>query len=196
MQMFLTSDVIYSERVIPADRGRRCATPTSAPSGSSDQFLPGLEWLEPDTVADALGQQLSAGGRGDSGREPAPGLHGTGIDSVAGRRPDARPRRGRTGSPTAPDTEFTVNFTNQGENDEVDIDVDPQDRGRPEADPRHQERRRRSPPARQATATLGLDSPPPFDTAGDHLASRSRRCPGEEKTDNNKAEYDALFSQQ
>ena len=47
----------------------------------------------------------------------------------------------------------------------------------------------------QATATLGLDSPPPFDTAVT-ISVEVKAVPGEQKTDNNKAEYDALFSQQ
>ncbi len=97
------------------------------------QFFPGVQWLDETTVADALGAQLSSGGNGSgSGREPAPGLHGTGIDSVQvgdlTLQPDAANRIAY-----GPDTEFTVNFTNQGENDEVDVRVVAADRGRPQA---------------------------------------------------------------
>jgi hypothetical protein len=44
-------------------------------------------------------------------------------------------------------------------------------------------------------ATLSLDSPPPFDTPVD-ISVEVKAVPGEEKKDNNKAEYSALFSQQ
>ena len=49
--------------------------------------------------------------------------------------------------------------------------------GGAEADPRHQDRARRSPPAPQATATLGLDSPAAVRHAGDHLG-RGQAGPG------------------
>ena len=45
-----------------------------------------------------------------------------------------------------------------------------------------------------ATATLGLDTPPPLDTPVE-ITVRVQPVPGEEKTDNNEATYDALFSQ-
>jgi len=157
------------------------------------QFLPGIEWLQPATVADALGQQLSAGGSGNSGREPAPGLHGTGIDSV-----EVGDQTLDAGSANriayGPDTEFNVNFTNQGENDEVDIDVILKIEGGPK--PIRVTKNVPSVAAgAQATATLGLDSPPPFDTAVT-ISVEVKAVPGEQKTDNNKADYDALFSQQ
>ena len=123
MQVFLASDVVYTLARAAADRGgaaRRRHRRPAARSGS--QFLPGIEWLDPSVVADALGQQLSARRRRQRPRaraRPARHRHRLG----AGRRPDADAGRGRTGSPTAPDTEFTVNFTNQGENDEVDVQV-------------------------------------------------------------------------
>ena len=122
MQMFLTSDVIYSERVIPLIENTLRDADVGAQRLQQSQFLPGIEWLQPATVADALGQQLSAGGSGSSGREPAPGLHGTGIDSVE-VGDQALDANSANRIAYGPDTEFNVNFTNQGENDEVDIDV-------------------------------------------------------------------------
>ena len=69
-----------------------------------------------------LDQQLTSGG--DGGGEPTgPGLHGSGLDSTNYGDVDAPARRQRTGSRTSPAPAFTVNFTNQGENDEFDIKV-------------------------------------------------------------------------
>ena len=46
-----------------------------------------------------------------------------------------------------------------------------------------------------ASATLGLDTPPPLDTPVE-ITVEVKAVPGEEKTDNNKSTYDALFSQE
>ena len=122
MQLFLSSDVIYTlaraaaDRVDAARRRRRRpaapARPRScrASSGSTRASSP------------TRSASSSPPGGGTNGREPAPGLHGTGIDSVqVGDQtltPDAANRIAY-----GADTEFTVNFTNQGENDEIDIVV-------------------------------------------------------------------------
>ena len=189
MSMFLSSDVIYTSRVLPlidaalrkADVGSQRLQPTA--------FLPGVQWLDANVVADALGQQLSSGS-GTNGREPAPGLHGTGIDSVqVGDQtltPDAANRIAY-----GADTEFTVNFTNQGENDEVDIDVVLRIEGGPE--PLRVQKTVASVPAgTAASATLGLNTAPPLDTPVT-ITVQVKPVPGEEKKDNNTTEYDAAF---
>jgi hypothetical protein len=193
MAMFLTSDVIYTDRVYPMIETELKDADVGAQRLQRTQFLPGWQWLDPNTVADALGQQLSADAADGTGREPAPGLHGTGIDSVqVGDQtldPDA-PNRIAYGA----DTEFTVNFTNQGENDEVDIDVVLRIEGGQE--PIRVTRNVASLAAGESTAaTLSLDSPPPFDAATT-ISVEVKAVPGEEKKDNNKVEYDALFTQQ
>jgi hypothetical protein len=193
MSLFLTSDVIYSERVYPIISEELREADVGAQQLQRTRFFPGWQWLDPNTVADALGQQLSADAADGSGREPAPGLHGTGIDSVqVGDQtldPDA-PNRIAYG----PDTEFTVNFTNQGEHDEVDIDVVLRIEGGDK--PIRVTKNVASVAAgAAASATLSLDSPPPFDTPVD-ITVEVKAVPGEEKKDNNKAEYSALFSQQ
>jgi hypothetical protein len=193
MALFLSSDVVYGERVYPVISEELRKADVGAQQLQRTQFLPGWQWLDPNTVADALGQQLSADAATGSGREPAPGLHGTGIDSVqVGDQtldPDA-PNRIAYGA----DTEFTVNFTNQGENDEVDIDVVLRIDGGSE--PIRVTKNVASVAAgAAASATLSLDSPPPFDTPVD-ITVEVKAVPGEEKTDNNKAEYSALFSQE
>ena len=193
MSLFLTSDVIYGQRVYPMISDELRKADVGAQRLQRTQFLPGWQWLDPNTVADALGQQLSADAAEGTGREPAPGLHGTGIDSVqVGDQtldPDA-PNRIAYG----PDTEFTVNFTNQGENDEVDIDVVL----RIDGGSKPIRVTKNVPSVAQgqaATATLSLDSPPPFDAPVD-ITVEVKAVPGEQKKDNNKAEYSALFSQQ
>jgi hypothetical protein len=193
MSLFLSSDVIYTERVYPVIAEELRQADVGAQQLQRTQFLPGWQWLDPNTVADALGQQLSADAADGTGRDPAPGLHGTGIDSVL--------VGDQTLDPSAPnriaygaDTEFTVNFTNQGEHDEVDIDVVLRIDGGQE--PIRVTRNIASLAAGEtAAATLSLDSPPPFDTPVDIIVE-VKAVPGEEKKDNNRAEYSALFSQE
>jgi hypothetical protein len=188
MSMFLSSDVIYSARVLPLIEAALRDADVGSQQLQRTAFLPGIEWLQPTVIADALGQQLSAGGA--SGRQPAPGLHGTGIDSVqVGDQtltPDAANRIAY-----GADTEFTVNFTNQGENDETDVDVVLKIEGGPE--PLRVTKNVASVPAGEAaSATLGLDTAPPLDTPVT-ITVQVKPVPGEEKKDNNTTEYDAAF---
>ena len=190
MEMFLGSDVIYTSRVLPLIETTLREADVGAQQLQQTQFLPGIQWLDPAVVADALGQQLSSGGGGGNGREPAPGLHGTGIDSVQvgdlTLTPDAANRIAY-----GADTEFTVNFTNQGEHDETDIVVVLRIEGGPE--PLQVKKTVASVPAgAAAAATLGLDTPPPLDTPVT-IKVQVRPVPGEEKNDNNSVEYDAAF---
>jgi hypothetical protein len=190
MQMFLSSDVIYTSRVYPLIESTLREADVGAQQLQETQFMPGIEWLDPNVVADALGQQLSSGGGGTDGREPAPGLHGTGIDSVqVGEQtlePDAANRIAY-----GADTEFTVNFTNQGEHDEVDVVVVMRIDGGPE--PLRVQKSVASVAAgTAASATLGLDREPPLDTPVT-ITVQVKPVPGEEKKDNNIAEYDAAF---
>ena len=79
-----------------------------------------------------------------------------------------------------PDTEFTVNFTNQGENDEADMRVVLRIEGGPE--PLRVQRTVASVAAgASASATLGLDTAPPLDTPVT-IAVEVKPVPGEEKT--------------
>ena len=121
MQMFLTSDVLYQSRTSPLIKDALNEAEIGGQQIATSRFLPGIEWLSEQTVAAQLGQQISAGDTADRG-EPAPGLHGTGIESVAigdtALQPDA-PNRVAAGA----DTPIVVKFTNQGENDEFDVKV-------------------------------------------------------------------------
>jgi len=188
MSLFLSSDVIYTSRVLPLIESTLREADVGSQQLQQTAFLPGIEWLDPSVVADALGQQLSTGGT--NGREPAPGLHGTGIDSVqVGDQtltPDAANRIAY-----GADTEFTVNFTNQGENDEVDIQVVLKIEGGPKP-VRVQKSVASVPAGTAASATLGLGSAPPLDTPVT-ITVDVKAVPGEEKKDNNTAEFDAAF---
>jgi hypothetical protein len=192
MQLFLSSDTIYASRVYPLIESTLADADVGAQQLQESQFMAGRQWLDPAVVADALGQQLSSGGGGNGG-EPAPGLHGTGIDSVSVGDTTLEPDTANRIT-YGPDTEFNVAFTNQGENDEVDIDVILRIEGGPEPI-RVTDNIASLAVGEQATASFALETPPPFDTPVT-ISVEVKPVPGEEKRDNNSAEYDALFSQQ
>jgi hypothetical protein len=195
MQLFLASDVIYASRVLPFIR-TELQDADVVQRVQESRFFPGVQWLDEATVADALGQQLTTGGgNGAGGREPAPGLHGTGIDSVQVGDLTLDSTAGTANRiPYGPDTEFTVNFTNQGENDEVDIDVVLRIEGGPKA-LRVQKTVPSVAAGAAASATLSLSEDPPLDTPVT-ITVQVKPVPGEEKKDNNTAEYDAAFLQE
>ena len=190
MQAFLASDVLYQARVAPLIKARS-TTPRSAGSGSRPA-LPARAstWLSPGLRAAQLEHELTAAAAAQA-RRAAPGLHGTGLERVRSAttplQPDA-PNR----IPSATDTAFNVAFTNQGENDEFDVQVRAVDRGRRQAD--HGSRTVDTDRARAtAEASIPLGAAPP---TGDAVTVKVEvaKVPGEEKTDNNTAEYNVLFT--
>ena len=153
MQTFLASDVLYQARTAPLIKRALDESEIGGQRIASSRFLPGIEWLSEQTIAAQLDQQLTGGG--EKTGEPAPGLHGTGLDSVSvgdtALQPDA-PNR----VPVTDDLAFVVRFTNQGENDEFDVKVTVVDRGRRQADQGLAARSTRSPRGQTAEASIPL----------------------------------------
>jgi hypothetical protein len=117
MQAFLASDVIYSQRAIPAlrtayaDRDLEERFPTS-------QSLPDLGWLEPQTIETRLSRI------GSADRSATPGIHGTGLQGVTTK--PAGTALSETGVNRIAATEnltFDVEVQNQGESEETDVSV-------------------------------------------------------------------------
>jgi hypothetical protein len=190
MQMFMASDVLYTARTRPLIERALDDAEIGGQRIAATRFLPGIEWLSEQTVASTLGQQLS-GGNTPRG-EPAPGLHGTGLEGVSigdtTLQPDA-PNRVAAGA----DTPIVVKFTNQGENDEFDVKVSLSIEG---GDKPIKASRTVDTVARGQTAeaSLTLGKAPPVGTAVTVKVTVAK-VPGEEKTDNNTSEYDVLFTE-
>jgi hypothetical protein len=192
-QVFLASDVGWRTRVVPfiqpvlreEDIGDEV---------TASQFVPDIEWLQPDVVAEQLGQQLSPGAGRDAGEPTGPGLHGTNIDSVAYGDVTLQP-----GTPNTlaydPETTFAVAFTNGGDNDEFDVKVTlrviPGGGGDPIT---LTDTIDAIAPKASAVANLALEDPPPLGTAVT-IRVQVQPVPGEEKTDNNRADYQAIFEE-
>jgi hypothetical protein len=191
METFLASDVAWDTRVIPFITNALDESEIGGQEISRSQFLADLDWLQPQTIAQVLDQQLTSGG--DGGGEPTgPGLHGSGLDST--NYGDVTLQPGISNQLTyEPGTGFTVNFTNQGENDEFDIKVTLRIQAEGEDPITTSETIPKVAAGQSATAELPLEGTPPLDTAVT-IRVNVARVPGEEKVDNNRSEYPALFT--
>ena len=191
MQALLASDVVYSQRVQPLIAEALSDKDIGGQNIPSSKFLQSIAWLDPDTVADRLGAEAADTG-GGSNRTPAPGLHGHGLTSVAVGNLTLQPGEVNNRIPAGSNITFTVTFQNQGENQEQDVPVTitVEGSGKPIT------RRKRVPLTRageSATASIALQTAPPI---GEPVTIEVvvGKVPGEEKTDNNRQSYTALFT--
>jgi hypothetical protein len=120
MEMFLASDVIYSQRVAPLIEQALKSGGITSQTVASTQFVPNLGWLDPSIVQERITGQASSSSQG----AVAPGHHGHVLKgvSVGTTALEAEPaiNRVKTGSnPT-----FTVQIENDGEFTETDVKVD------------------------------------------------------------------------
>jgi hypothetical protein len=189
MSAFLASDVIYDARVVPLIKNGLKEGDAGDQPVAASQFLPGVEWLSESYIADKLGAQAPAGGGGTKG-QPAPGLHGTGLQGVSAGDVTLQP-----GSPNripASTRAFAVRFTNQGENDETDVKVTLTIEGGSKPI-KAQRTVNLVQKGQTATANLEIDTAPPVGVPVT-ITAEVKAVPGEKKTDNNKGEYQALFT--
>jgi hypothetical protein len=191
MQVFLASDVIYASRVVPFIHNALNSNEIGGQTVANSRFMPNQAWLQPDTVASALNQQLTSGGGNAGGQPTGPGLHGTGLQSTAYNGVTLQP--GTSNRLTyAPGQDFVVTFANQGENDEFDIKVTV----RISSGAQQTTLTTTVPKVAQgatAEARLPLNKQPPLDSVAT-IQVQVAPVPGEKKTDNNRSQYNVLFS--
>jgi hypothetical protein len=119
MQVFLASDIVDQKRFRPQlfdvlrDEG------LSAPNLPSKGFVPDIEWLQPDFVADQVNALRTGTG---GGGEAAPGLHGNGVAGVSLGGVALAPGGSATVQLSG-DLAFEIQVQNQGENTENDVIV-------------------------------------------------------------------------
>jgi hypothetical protein len=121
MEIFLASDVIYSQRTAPLIQETLTGNGIQGQSTTASRFLPNIGWLEATTVYARLTGQ-PAGSTASGG--VAPGHHGSVLKgvSVGAKTLEAEPALNHIsggGSPT-----FTVTVENDGEFPETDVKVD------------------------------------------------------------------------
>jgi hypothetical protein len=191
MQVFLASDVLYDMRVIPFIKAALDKAGVEGQEIGDSNFLSDVSWLAPATVASKLGQEAPSQG-GQAG-EPAPGLHGNGLESVSVGDVTLQPGVANR-IPAKPAPVFTVRFVNQGENDEFDVKVVVTVEGTGFKAIRVERTVDTVARGQTAEATLALPKTPPIGQAVT-IKVQVRAVPGEQKTDNNRAEYPAIFTQ-
>ena len=194
MQQFLASDVIYDVRVIPFIQQALKDKDVAGQDIADSQFLPNLTWLQPTTVAERIDAPAgsSSSGSGDDA-EVAPGLHGHGLVSTAVGDTTLQPGETANRIPAGSDIAFKVTFANQGENEERNVNVQVRIRG---GGTKTITARRRVPSTKagaNAEATIPLTSAPPIGTPVTIEVSVAK-VPGEEKVDNNRQSYTAIFT--
>jgi len=192
MQSFLASDVVHQARVVPLIKEALDEAEIGGQVIQRTQFIDSLAWLSEETVAARLNVDLDGSGSGRRrAGQPAPGLHGTGLSQVSigetRLQPGTANRVTVSGDPVV-----SVQFQNQGENDEFEVEVvvrlTPADGGKAITARRTVDQ---VPRGETATANIALRNPP----IGESQVLRVdvRRVPGETKADNNRAEYPVLF---
>jgi hypothetical protein len=122
MELFLASDVIYSQRVAPLIQQTLEANGIQGLSTTQTRFLPNVGWLETQGLISRLTGQSS--GSGGSTGTLAPGTHGSALlgVSVGATALEAEPAVNHLSAGANPT--FTVNFEDAGENAETNVKVD------------------------------------------------------------------------
>jgi hypothetical protein len=188
MQVFLASDVIDTLRFRSDLFSVLRENSLSAPNLPGKGFVPDIEWLQPDFVADQVNAlRTGTGGGGDA----APGLHGDGIAGVTLGGVALAPG-GNSSVQLSGDLAFEIQVQNQGENTENDVTVSVTVGDGGDADKR-EETIDTIAPGEIKTVTIPLDRAPP---TGQNvpITVEVAPVPGEQKTDNNKQESEVIFT--
>jgi hypothetical protein len=187
MQVLSASDVLLRSRFAPKLREELAAAEVNAdpPGREVLTFVPDLDWVNPDFVADQI-----AGIRGSDGTA-APGLHGNGLGTVSLAGVALVPGGDAT-IPLAQDAAFDVEVVNQGESTETDVRVTVTVGSGGDA-LELEETIDEIAAGEAKIATIPLSEQP---ATGQNVAITVRVEPvdGEEVTDNNEAEFTVIFT--
>ncbi len=119
MEIFLASDVVYSQRVAPLIQ-QALSSNGIHQSTEASRFLPNLGWLEPATVEARLGGKSTTGGENAG---VAPGTHGSSLVGTAVGTTALQPEPTLNHVPGGGSPTFTVTVENTGENKETNVKV-------------------------------------------------------------------------
>jgi hypothetical protein len=185
MQLFLTSDQVYVKRVRPSidavlkEQGLEQTI-------SDSTFLEDLTWIDPSEIASRI-SGISTGADGDA----APGLHGNGLGSVTlgGQTLVAG---GTATIPASGDLGFSVQIANQGENTETDVTVKVTIGSGGDAIEAEGVLDTIAAGETKSVEIPLTETPPTGQSVP--ISVEIEKVPGEEKTDNNVGEFNAIFT--
>jgi hypothetical protein len=187
MQSLLASDVVYTQRFVPGLRkGLRDDKLLGEVRIPASQFVPNVQWLQPSFVAEKV-----SGLRSGKSGSAAPGLHGTGLGTVALGGQALSPG-GSVSVKLSDQLKADVQVANQGQNTETDVNVKVTiGKG---ADAITAQQPLDSIAAGETkTVTLNIGEQPPTGQNVPVVVS-VEPVPGEKKTDNNKQTYTVIFT--
>jgi len=192
MGFFLTSDVIFAARVRPSlETVLREQEVISEVQLPESRFLPDREWLVPGQVSKRLRGGGNTASNERSGEQAAPGLHGNGLGTVS-LGGQALTEGGSATIRLGQDVSFSVQVINQGENDETDVPVKitiGKGAGAIEVEDNIDEIAK----GQTETLTIPLTDEPATGQSVP-ITVDLEAVPGEDKTDNNKQSYSAIFT--
>jgi hypothetical protein len=191
MRNFDAADVIYSQRFVPElQDGLKKENLLGDESIPKSQFLPDIDWLRPNVVADRI-SRIRGGG---AASQPAtPGLHGTALGTVTVKPGGQTLSTGQAVAiPAGANTSFDVQVSDQGNNDEsnVTVKVTITGAGKPI---NVQQRLASISQGQTATVNVPLAQTPPTGKPV-KITVQVLPVPGEKKTDNNKSTFPAIFT--
>jgi hypothetical protein len=120
MEIFLASDVIYSQRVAPLISQTLTANGIQGLSTTSTRFLPNLAWLEPTTALARISGQASTSQSGQA----VTGNHGSALKGVSVGTNTLAPESTLNHISGGSNPTFTVMVENSGEFPETNVKVD------------------------------------------------------------------------
>jgi hypothetical protein len=120
MEIFLTSDVIYSQRVVPLIQEALTGNGITGQTTASSRFLPNLGWLEAKTVQSRITGRPSSTSSGAL----APGTHGSALLGVSVGTSKLEPSPALNKVSGGANPTFTAMVENSGSNPETDVKVD------------------------------------------------------------------------
>jgi hypothetical protein len=187
MRVFDASDVLMRSRfrVEEDDALKEENVAATLPSKGALTFLADLQWLQPDFVADQIGGISGTGG------SATPGLHGDGLGTVSLGGVALTPGASTTVQ-LSKDIAFDIQVVNQGDSTETDVGVTVTVGSGGDAI-KLEETIPEIAAGELKTASIPLTSQPP---TGQNvpITVNVKPVPGEEVTDNNKAEFTVIFT--
>ena len=188
MQVFLASDIVDTQRFRRELFAVLRDQSLSAPDLPQNGFVPDIQWLQPDFVADQVNALRTGTGGGGAA---TPGLHGNGIVGVT-LGGTALASGGSASVQLTGDLSFQVQVQNQGENTETDVVVRVTVGDGGDADTQEKTINTIA-TGELKTVTIPLSKQPP---TGQNVPIKVevKPVPGEQKTDNTTQQSSVIFT--